>query len=67
MVGKTVYTVNANTDLVDTWSCIGVINNKNGTLSLILERGTQHTVLPEKCVFLDKKTALIVAEKYKTK
>lgn len=64
---KKAYVVNAKTNKVDTWDCIGSMGHKDGSRSYVLERGSSHTVLPEKCVFFDKKKAREVARKYKTK
>ena len=64
MIGKTVYTVNNQTNEVDEWICNGVIT---GTYHGVEERlcflssGKKNTVLPKRCVYLSIEKAREVA------
>lgn len=64
--GKTVYTVNARTDLIDIWTCEGEFNAKyqgrKETLC-VLRQGKKSVVLPKRCVFTDHVQALALAKK----
>lgn len=63
--GRTVYTVNAETDTVDEWTCSGEFSGtfqgvKQGLC--FLTNGAKYCVLPRKCVFLSKEIALIATK-----
>ena len=65
LVGKTVYTANAKTNTVDEWICFGEFNGlyQGKTERLcFLEKDKRRVVLPKRCVFLSKETALDVAK-----
>lgn len=62
--GKTVYTVNAKTNTVDSWICFGEITGlyqgKTERLCL-LQKVRKTLVLPKRCVFATEEAALVVA------
>ena len=64
-VGKTVYTVNAKTNALDEWICVGefwgTFRGKRERLC-ILRQGKKQVVLPKRCVFLTKEDARKVAD-----
>lgn len=66
LVGKTVYTVNAKTNTVDSWICFGeitgVYQGKKERLCL-LQKVRKTLVLPKRCVFETEEAARAVAKK----
>lgn len=58
--GDTVYTVNAKTNEVDTWTYQGYIP-AGGKRVIYLTRGVKSCVLPERCVFDSVEKARAVA------
>ena len=65
LVGKTVYTVNAHTNLVDIWVCIGEFTatyQGEEERLCVLNGGRRRTILPKRCVFEDHLKALATAE-----
>lgn len=60
LIGKTVYTVNANTNTVDTWKCNaifpGVYRNHKERLC-VLNNGAKQCILPKQFVFINKSDA----------
>lgn len=66
LVGKTVYTVNAKTNTVDSWTCYGemsgLYHGKKERLCL-LQKVRKTLVLPKRCVFETEEVARAVAKK----
>ena len=60
-IGQEVYTVNAKTNQVDTWTFNGSIRTKEG-LIICLRNGKKCGFLPARCVYASKNKALAVAE-----
>ena len=64
--GKTVYTVNANTNRLDEWTCFGEITGiyqgRKERLCL-LQKEQFSTILPKRCVFDTASAALEVTKK----
>ena len=63
--GKTVYTVNAQTKLVDVWTCEGEFKGEyqgEKEKLCILVQGRKQCILPKRCVFLDSSKAIAVAK-----
>jgi hypothetical protein len=58
--GDTVYTVNAKTNEVDTWTYAGTMR-ADGTLLIHLKSGKKECVLPARCVFDSMEKARAVA------
>ena len=62
---KTVYTVDAKTNLIDIWECIGEFcapyQGEKEKLC-ILRQGRKECVLPKRCVFTDPEKALAAAK-----
>lgn len=66
LVGKVVYTVNAKTNDVDWWVCSGEITApyRGGKERLcMLRRNRKSCVLPKRCVFESRDTALAIARR----
>lgn len=65
-IGKTVYTVNAKTNTVDSWVCFGeitgVYQGKKERLCF-LQKLRKTLALPKRCVFESEEAALAVAKK----
>lgn len=65
LVGKTVYTVNAKTNTVDSWICFGemtgLYQGKKERLCL-LQSARKSLVLPKGCVFETEEAARAVAK-----
>lgn len=65
-IGKTVYTVNAHTNLVDIWVCkdefTADYHGKKERLCTLVQ-GKRMCILPKRCVFLDHLRALEIANK----
>lgn len=63
LVGKTVYTVNAKTNTVDSWICFGeitgVYRGKKERLCF-LQKGRKTLALPKRCVFESEEAARAV-------
>ena len=65
MIGKIVYTLNAKTNTVDEWICIGQLTGQfrgKKERLCILQKDKKQLVLPKRCVFLTEKDALAVAK-----
>lgn len=66
LVGKTVYTVNAETNTVDSWVCFGettgLYQDKKERLCF-LQTARKTLVLPKRCVFETEEAARAVAKK----
>ena len=65
--GKTVYTANARTKLVDIWACEGEFKGEyqGGKERLcILVQGRKQCILPKRCVFLDSAKAISVVKSF---
>ena len=60
-LGKTVYTVNAKTNTVDTWTSVGLLPTKDGLL-IQLVNGKKTCFLPERCVFTSEAKARAVSK-----
>lgn len=60
--GYIVYTVNAKTNTVDSWTCEGFIRQK-GELLVHLTNGKKYCFLPARCVYASKEKALEIAKK----
>lgn len=60
--GDEVYTVNASTNQVDTWTFAGFYPTAKGLL-LLLDNGKKRGLFSPKCVFMSKDEAQIVANK----
>lgn len=60
--GDTVYTVNAKTNKVDTWTYNGVMRTPTEILCH-LSRDKKYCFIPARCVFKTEAEALAVAEK----
>lgn len=56
VVGDTVYTVNNNTNKIDTWIYNGTLTMGGNTL-VSLVKGTKTCLLPSNCVYLSKMEA----------
>ncbi len=63
VVGDTVYTINNNTNKIDTWVYNGTLTMGGNTL-VSLVKGTKTCLLPPNCVYLSKMEALAIAELY---
>lgn len=59
-IGQEVYTVNAKTNQVDTWTFNGSIRTKDELL-IHLVNGKKYGFLPARCVYASKDEALAVA------
>lgn len=60
-IGQEVYTVNAKTNKVDTWTYNGALPTKDELL-IHLVNGKKYCFLPARCVYESKDKALAVAE-----
>lgn len=58
-IGQKVYTVNAETNTVDTWTYNGTIRTSDGIL-IHLTNGKKYCFLPARCVFEHEADALRV-------
>lgn len=66
LVNKTVFTVNAETNKVDRWKCIGSFNgtyHKRKERLYILNNGKKNCILPARCVFSTEFEAIQVSKK----
>ena len=61
--GQTVYTVNAKTNMVDSWEYSGLLKTREGVL-LFLTNGKKRTYLPARCVFETELEAKFIAGSY---
>ena len=61
-IGQKVYTVNAETNVVDEWTFSGKMRTPDGLL-IHLTNGKRYCYLPLRCVYTDKAKALAVARK----
>lgn len=61
-IGQTVYTVNNETNEVDSWEYGGCLRTEDELL-VHLMRGKQYCYLPARCVFASESEALAVANK----
>ena len=62
--GKTVYTVNAKSGLVDVWTCNGEFKGEyqgRKERLCILNQGNKSLILPKRCVYVDHLKAIEVA------
>ena len=65
-VNKTVFTVNAETNKVDRWKCIGSFNgtyHKRKERLYVLNNGEKNCILPVRCVFSTEFEAIQVSKK----
>ena len=63
-IGKTVYTVNARTNLVDIWTCNGEFSGEyqgRKERLCVLNQGNKSLILPKRCVFMDHLKAIALA------
>lgn len=61
-IGQTVYTVNAKTNEVDTWTYSGKIEHKR-EYRVILTNGKKQGAFPPRCVYTSYERALEIAKK----
>lgn len=61
-IGDTVYTVNAKTNKVDSWTHGGILRTPTELL-VQLTKGKKYTFIPARCVFKTEEEALKVASK----
>ena len=57
-IGKICYTINANKNVLDNWICIDEFTGKNNEVLYQLKNQGNMLILPERCVFFNRKDAL---------
>ena len=63
-IGDTVYTINAKTNTVDSWTYNGMLPTKDGALCHLVN-GKKYCCLPKRCVFETELEAKFIADSYK--
>ena len=62
--GQTVYTINAKTNEIDSWTYMGSMRTEKELL-IQLTQGRDHCYIPARCVFESESEARFVADFYK--